>query len=86
MREKDIPINLPDGDVIFLDQYAGKDPQPNDRFPADPLSKRVACDGEQRSGRRIRMALYSHGGHRRIFLMPTFLCNPTSLMLSPLRT
>lgn len=73
-----------DGDVIFLDQYVEKNPQPNDIFPADPLS-RVACDGEQRSGGRpIRMALCSHGGHRRIFLMPTFLCNPTSLMPNPL--
>ena len=78
------------GDVIFLDQYVEKNLQPNDRFLADPLSSmssmsRVACDGEQRSGGcPIRMALCSHGGHRRIFLMPTFLCNPTSLMLNPL--
>jgi hypothetical protein len=36
MREKDIPVIFPDGDVIVLDQYLGKGLQPNEtEFPED---------------------------------------------------
>lgn len=55
MRQKDIPVIFPDGDVIVLDQYLGKGLQPNEtELPEDapgelctfPISE--VTDGRQR--------------------------------------
>jgi ubiquitin carboxyl-terminal hydrolase 5/13 len=40
MRQKDIPILFPDGDVIVLDQYHGKGLQPSEtELPEDASGK-----------------------------------------------